>query len=101
MLFIVGSVMYSMRVPPTVEDWPLAPSPGATPLAPSPALAADVCNGPLQPKKVSAIRIVASLPLVVIVDILRVVEAPLRVLEASSFLSNPDRWLRFHGRFRP
>jgi hypothetical protein len=39
--------------------------------------------------------------LVVIVDILRVVEAPLRVLEASSFLSNPDRWLRFHCRFRP
>jgi hypothetical protein len=93
--------MFAVRVPPSE----VAPSPEepllAPPFAPSPALAADVCSGPLQPKKVSAIRIVASLPLVVIVDILRVVEAPLRVLEASSFLSNPDRWLRFHCRFRP
>jgi hypothetical protein len=94
MLFIVGSVMYSMRVPPTVEDWPLAPSPGATPLAPSPALAADVCNGPLQPKKVSAIRIVASLPLVVMVDNLRGCDTWLKGFEAGLCLSRPDGGLR-------
>src|ERR1039458_10122488 len=50
---IDGSVMYSFCVPPVGAV--LAPPPSA-------ALAADVCNGPLQPKSASAIRIVASLP---------------------------------------
>jgi hypothetical protein len=54
-----GSLMYSFCVPPV--EAAVAPPP-------SPALAADVCDGPLQPTKVSAIRIVASLPLVLIVD---------------------------------
>ena len=60
--------MYSTRVPPLDEEALPAPSPDepllAPPLDPSLALAADVCTGPLQPKMVSAIRIVASLPLV-------------------------------------
>src|ERR1035438_944844 len=66
MLSIVGSGMYSTRVPPLDTPALLVPSPDEPPLKASAALAADVCNGPLQPKSASAIRIVANLPLAVI-----------------------------------
>src|ERR1035441_2907402 len=71
MLFTLSSLPSPPRVPRR-DEAPPAPPPDepllAPPFPPSPALAADVCTGPLQPKKVSAIRIIANLPWVFITE---------------------------------